>query len=101
MVRYIGDGDGLCIGPVGAPGRWIEVRLGDYYAPELSEPGGRAAKQRLERLIMGRRIFCRAGRRSYDRVIGYCTLNGRGLGDLLRSIGGREGGRGWRGTNPR
>ena len=55
------------------------------------------AKRRLERLVMGEVLDCRAGRRSYDRVIGYCTIRGRPLGDLLRAQGGFEGGKGWRG----
>lgn len=96
VVRYVGDGDGLCIGPKGRPGRWIEIRLGDFYAPELHERGGREAKRRLEQLVMGRTLVCRAGRRSYDRVIGYCTIDDHAVGDLLRARGGVEGGRGWR-----
>lgn len=97
VVRYVGDGNGLCLGPSGRPDQWIEVRLGDFYAPELHERGGMDAKRRLERLVMGQVLDCRAGRRSYDRVIGYCTIRGRPLGDLLRAQGGFEGGRGWRG----
>lgn len=96
VVRYVGDGDGLCVGPKGRPDRWIEIRLGDFYAPELPERGGREAKRRLEQLVMGRTLACRAGRRSYDRVIGYCTIEGRAVGDLLRARDGVEGGRGWR-----
>jgi endonuclease YncB( thermonuclease family) len=96
VVRYIGDGDGLCVGPRGRPDQWIEVRLGDFYAPELHDRGGADAKHRLERLVFGRKLVCRAGKRSYDRVIGYCTLDGRSLGDLLRAQGATEGGRGWR-----
>ena len=95
-VRYVGDGDMLCVGPKGQPGQWIEVRLGDFYAPELHERGGEDAKRRLDRLVLGQAVTCRAGRRSYDRVIGYCTLRGRALGLLLRAAGGTEGGRGWR-----
>jgi micrococcal nuclease len=96
VVRYVGDGDGLCIGPAGRPNRWIEVRLADFYAPELHEAGGREAKRRLERLVMGKLLVCRAGRRSYDRVVAACTLGGRPLGALLRAVGGIEGGRAWR-----
>jgi len=96
VVRYVGDGDGLCIGPQGQPLRWIEIRLADYYAPELHEPGGADAKRRLERLVMGRPLVCRAGRRSYDRVVSHCTLGGVPLGRLLRAQGGTQGGRGWR-----
>jgi endonuclease YncB( thermonuclease family) len=96
VVRYVGDGDGLCVGPAGQPDRWIEVRLADFYAPELHDRGGLEAKRRLERLVLGQTIRCRAGRRSYDRVVGACTLRGRPLGALLRAQGGIEGGRGWK-----
>lgn len=95
-VRYIGDGDMLCVEAKGHPDQWIEVRLGDFYAPELHERGGEDAKRRLIRLTMGRTVICRAGRRSYDRIVAYCTLDGQPLGELLRANGGREGGRGWR-----
>ena len=93
VVRYVGDGDGLCVGPAGRPDRWIEVRLADFYAPELHEDGCRDAKRRLERLVMGKPLVCRAGRRSYDRVVAACSLGGRPLGALLRAAGGVEGGR--------
>lgn len=94
VVRYVGDGDGLCVGRAGRPDRWIEVRLADFYAPELHEAGGINAKRRLERIVMGRVLVCRAGRRSYDRVVAACTLGGRPLGTILRAAGGVEGGRG-------
>jgi endonuclease YncB( thermonuclease family) len=94
VVRYVGDADGLCVGTAGRPDRWIEIRLADFYAPELNEPGGIAAKRRLERIAMGKMLACRAGRRSYDRVVATCTPGGRPLGSLLRAAGGVEGGRG-------
>lgn len=93
IVRYVGDGDGLCLGPKGHPEQWIEVRLGDFNAPELNEQGGHRAKQMLAGLVMSRPLVCRAGRRTYDRVVGLCTLDGKPLGDLLRAQGGVEGGR--------
>lgn len=96
VVRYVGDGDGLCVGPAGRPDRWIEIRLADFYAPELHEAGGVDAKRRLERIAMGRILACRAGPRSYDRVVAACTVGGRPLGDALRAAGGIEGGRAWR-----
>lgn len=96
VVRYVGDGDGLCVGPAGQPERWIEIRLADFYAPELHERGGADAKRRLERAVIGKTLVCRAGRRSYDRVVAACTLAGRPLGDVLRRSGGTEGGRGRR-----
>lgn len=97
-VRYVGDGDGLCVGPTADPRTWIEVRLADFDAPELNAVGGRTARDDLRRLVMGRRLDCVAtrGRNGrvivYDRVIAMCRLNGRPLGDLLRAAGAREGG---------
>lgn len=93
VVRYVGDGDGLCIGPARRPDRWIEVRLADFDAPELNEPGGQRAKRLLASIVMGRSLTCRAGRRSYDRIVAHCRLDERPLGNLLRDRGGREGGR--------
>lgn len=98
-VRYVGDGDGLCIGPTRDPATWIEVRLADFDAPELDSPGGREAKARLEALVKGRTLRCTTerGRRGkvivYDRVIAACTLDGRALGRLIRQRGGVIGGR--------
>ncbi|MBO9579519.1 MAG: nuclease [Sphingobium sp.] len=93
VVRYIGDGDSLCVGPAARPNQWIEVRLVDFNAPELHEQGGQAAKQRLRFITLGHRLMCRAGQRSYDRVVAACTLDRRALGDVLRQAGGVEGGR--------
>lgn len=91
-VEYTIDGDGFC---VATPTGLIEVRIADFYAPELNAPGGRGAKSELERLIMGRNVRCIAGRKSYDRTIARCTLNGSSIGGLMRSRV-KEGGRGYR-----
>ena len=72
----------------------VKRMLADFYAPELHEPGGAAAKAALERLVRGQSLSCTAGKRSYDRVVAVCTLGGVALGDRLRSAGIREGGRG-------
>ncbi|MGX1801850.1 thermonuclease family protein, partial [Brevundimonas naejangsanensis] len=92
-VVYVGDGDSLCVETIPRRGGdgWVEVRLADFYAPELSEPGGRAARDALNDIAMRRRVSCTAGRRSYDRVVARCTLTGVSLGDLLRRRGVREG----------
>lgn len=91
-VAYVGDGDILC---VSSPAGLIEIRIADFYAPELHGPGGEQAKRALTRIAKGRNIICVAGRRSYDRVVASCTLNGRDLGSLMRSAGVAEGGRGF------
>lgn len=90
-VRYVGDGYSLCVdGPTGL----VEVRIADFYAPELHAPGGREAKAALTSIAMGRQVECRAGRRSYDRVVARCTLGGVSLGDRMRRAGIAEGGNG-------
>jgi micrococcal nuclease len=91
-VSYVGDGDGLCVALGPSPTDWVEVRIADFYAPELHEPGGQEAKTALERITKGRRVECRAIRQSYDRVVARCALQGRSLGDLMRSAGVRGGG---------
>lgn len=94
-VVYVGDGDNLCVSVGPRAGLdWVEVRVADFYAPELHTPEGPAAKAALERIAMGRRVNCVAGKRSYDRVVAVCRLNGRSLGDLMRRAGVPEGGRG-------
>lgn len=97
-VRYVGDGDSLCVGRTADPNEWIEVRLADFDAPELREPDGRRGHEILTRLARGRQVNCvatrgRSGRvNSHDRVIATCRLNGQNLGNLLRSRGAPQGG---------
>ena len=106
-VVYNGDGDGLCV-EVGSlqkmqttPGStWVEVRIADFDASELNEPGGREAKAALSSIALGKPAVCvpqrgRNGRiDTYDRVVARCTINGVSVGDLMRGAGVREGGRG-------
>lgn len=93
-VRYVGDGDGLCVGTGSDPNTWIEVRVADFYAPEISEPGGKAAKATLQRIAMGKRAECLARNRSYDRIVAVCTIDGVSVAELMRRAGVAEGGRG-------
>nr|WP_246263664.1 nuclease [Caulobacter soli] len=93
-VTYVGDGDSLCVALGPHPDRWVEVRLADFYAPELRAPGGAAAKAALDRLTAGQQVRCTADHRSYDRIVAICRINARSLGDLLRAQGVVEGGRG-------
>lgn len=89
-VTYIVDGDGLC---VGEDKGGIEARLADFNAIELNQPGGREAKAALRRIAFGKMVSCVAGKRSYDRTVDRCLLDGRALGDLMREAGIPEGGR--------
>jgi endonuclease YncB( thermonuclease family) len=70
------------------------VRVADFYAPELHAAGGPAAKAALEQIAMGRHATCVAGRRSYDRVVAKCRINGVSIGDQMRRAGIAEGGNG-------
>lgn len=102
QVRYVGDGDSLCVGPTRNPKTWVEIRLADFYAPELREPGGARAKATLERLTAGRVLTCTAVRGdsgrvvSYDRLIAVCRVDERNLAEMIRREGVTEGGRGLR-----
>lgn len=104
-VRYVGDGDSLCVGPGNDPLTWTEIRLSDFFAPELNAPGGRQARTALDRFV-GRRAVCTAqlgsngSTRSYDRLIASCMVDGRSLGESLRRAGIAEGGRGDEGLGP-
>lgn len=90
LVRYVGDGDSLCISQSSDPLTWIEVRLADFDAPELHTLEGPRAKALLEQVAFGRRAQCEAHRGrggrviSYDRVVAVCRVDGRSIGDLLR-----------------
>lgn len=94
LVRYVGDGDSLCVGRSADPATWIEVRLADFYAAELHGPGGAQAKAALENIARGRNLTCRAGRRSYDRVVARCEIDGVSVGDLMRRRGVQQSGKG-------
>jgi len=97
-VRYVGDGDSLCVGRTSDPNEWIEVRLADFDAPELRERDGRRGHEILTRLTRGRQVSCTATRGrsgrvvSHDRVIATCRLGGQRLGDLLRAQRAPQGG---------
>uniref|UniRef100_B0T9A3 Nuclease (SNase domain protein) n=1 Tax=Caulobacter sp. (strain K31) TaxID=366602 RepID=B0T9A3_CAUSK len=95
-VAYIGDGDSLCVATGPSPSQWVEVRLADFYAPELHAPGGREAKRTLDQITAGQRLTCLAQHRSYDRIVAICRIDGRSVGALMRAAGVAEGGRGRR-----
>lgn len=93
-VVYVGDGDSLCVALGRGAQTWVEVRLQDFYAPELRDAAGPIAKAALGRLAMGKQATCRVDHQSYDRVVARCEIGGRSLGDLMRAAGVSEGGEG-------
>jgi endonuclease YncB( thermonuclease family) len=62
----------------------VEVRLEDFYAPELNALGGREAKEALESVTKGKRLSCLASHRSYDRIVATCKIGTASVGDLMR-----------------
>lgn len=59
------------------------IRLFGIDAPELDDPGGRAAREALALAIAGGRVSCTdTGARSYDRIVARC-VNAKGY-DLAR-----------------
>ena len=93
-VVYVGDGDSLCVALGPSHAQRAEVRLADFYAPELHDAGRPEAKKALSRLVEGKKVECIAEHRNYDRVVAVCRLRGRSVGDLMRSSGVGEGGGG-------
>ncbi|MDH4993170.1 nuclease [Aquamicrobium lusatiense] len=97
-VRYVADGDSLCVGKIADPHAWIEVRLADFNAPELHEDRGVQGKAALERIALHREVTCttergRSGRViSFDRVIARCRVGSQPIDDMLRQARAPEGG---------
>lgn len=85
-VTAVVDGDTFDVSP---SWRWNgqtgqRVRAASYDAPELHEPGGRAAKERLERLILGRSVELRQAHRiDRGRLVADVYLNGANLADYF------------------
>jgi micrococcal nuclease len=94
-VVYVGDGDSMCVAVGQGAANWVEIRLEDFYAPELHSPTGPAAKAALERVAMGRNAECVANHQSYDRVVATCRIGGHSIGDMLKAAGSVEGGNGY------
>jgi len=92
IVRYVVDGDGFCVSDDKDPKTWVEVRLADFNAPELSAKGGPEAKNALGDIAIGRRAVCIAGRKSYDRVVASCKIGGIPIRALMLEQGISEGG---------
>ena len=88
-VDWVADGDSLCVR--GEDGL-IEVRLADFNAPELSQPGGNEARAALRRIALNKPARCRAVNISHDRVVARCSVAGEALGESLQKAGVRRGG---------
>ncbi|MDP3748223.1 MAG: excalibur calcium-binding domain-containing protein [Phenylobacterium sp.] len=90
-VSHVIDGDSMCVAVGPGVADWVEVRLADFHATELSQPGGAAAKSTLARLALGQHAVCVANLRTYDRIAARCQIHGSPIGDLMRNAGVTEG----------
>ncbi len=78
---HIIDGDTLRMGPE-------RIRLRSIDTPELSEPGGQAARQRLEQLLKEGPIrIVPHGQDVYGRTVADVFVNGKNVAEVLRSEG--------------
>lgn len=78
---YAVDGDTIRVGGE-------RIRLRGIDTPELSEPEGLAAKQRLEELLRsGPMEIILHGRDVYDRLIADVFINGQNVAEILKSEG--------------
>jgi len=57
QVRYVGDGDSICVGKTNDPAEWIEIRVADFFAPELNSPGGVEANPHWKELLKASSLF--------------------------------------------
>jgi micrococcal nuclease len=64
------------------------VRLNGVDGPETSTRVGREARAFMSALVRGRTVTCRlTGRRTYDRWVGTCFLDGQDIGAIAIANG--------------
>ena len=64
------------------------IRLRGIDTPELSEPGGQAARQRLEQLLQeGPVRIVPHGQDVYGRTVADVFVNGRNVADVMKREG--------------
>ena len=72
-VTHVRDGDTIEVGK-------IPIRLNGVSAPELKELLGHQSKRFMKRLVEGKKVRCELdGRKTYDRYVGACFLNGKNI----------------------
>lgn len=85
-VKEVIDGDTFAVSP-----NWVwqdqkgdRVRPTGYDAPELTEPGGQEAKNKLSKLILGKTVELRTAYRiDHSRVVCDIFFQGKNLADYF------------------
>lgn len=72
VVTHVRDGDTIVVNET-------PVRLSGVSAPERNEPGGLEATEFMARYL-GKVLRCELFGRSYDRMVGICSLDGEDIG---------------------
>jgi endonuclease YncB( thermonuclease family) len=76
-VTYVRDGDTIEL-------RSMAIRFQGIAAPEWGEPGSAEATEAIEMLVLGKEVRCElTGKRTYDRCVAVCYLNGVDLEALM------------------
>ena len=80
-VTHVRDVDTIEVGDAA-------IRLNGLDGPELSTNIGQQAKRFMTELVLNQQVTCElTGKRSYDRQIGVCFLNGEDIGAIAVSSG--------------
>ena len=80
-VTHVRDGDTIEVSKV-------PIRLNGVSAPELKEPLGKTSKKFMRDLVLGKPIRCELnGKKTYDRLVGTCYLDGEDIGIAIISAG--------------
>jgi micrococcal nuclease len=82
-VTRVSDGDTLWVRPADG-GRPIKIRLDGVDAPEICQPGGREARNKLEQLVLRQPVTVEVRLRDdYGRAVATLRQAGRDVGELL------------------
>jgi endonuclease YncB( thermonuclease family) len=98
LVKYVVDGDGICLGTSDDPIAWIEVRFSDFDAPEIGADAGREAKRMVQDKLFEKELSCTTSKgrngktRSYDRVLASCRMGAMSVAEILDEAGVPTGG---------
>lgn len=77
-TAYVIDGDTIVIAHE-------RIRLQNFNAPELDQPGGLAAKAKLQSITRGKTVHCDGKARDrYARLVARCSVNGLDIGQEMR-----------------
>lgn len=82
-VTRVSDGDTLWVRPADG-GRPIKIRLDGVDAPEICQPGGREARNKLEQLVLRQPVTVEVRLRDdYGRRVATLRREGRDIGEQL------------------